>query len=89
MARQMTTRDRGMATRLLLGRWCQATHWDPQRVEQVARSRFLFAMILLQVEKIWYVCVPGLDVHRKRAFALAFANVAKLALALTTSPCKT
>mmetsp|Transcript_1161 Transcript_1161/g.4600 ORF Transcript_1161/g.4600 Transcript_1161/m.4600 type:complete len:635 (-) Transcript_1161:687-2591(-) len=47
----------------------------PEAVEKVARARLLLAVVLTQVEPVEDVRVPGLEVHRERALALAAALV--------------
>mmetsp|Transcript_12173 Transcript_12173/g.26968 ORF Transcript_12173/g.26968 Transcript_12173/m.26968 type:complete len:510 (+) Transcript_12173:311-1840(+) len=48
---------------------------DPQGVEQVARSLLLLAVVLAQFQEIKNIGVPGFEVHRKGALALAPALV--------------
>src|SRR5690606_12452352 len=44
---------------------------DPQRVEEVAGAELLLAVVLLQVEEIEHIGVPGLQVDGEAALALA------------------
>ena len=47
----------------------------PHRVEEVARARLLFAVVLLQVQELEDVRVPWLEVDCEGALALAAALV--------------
>ena len=48
---------------------------DPHGVEQVAGAHLFLAVVLLQLQEVEHVGVPGLQVHGEAAFALAAALV--------------
>ena len=44
---------------------------NPETVEEVPRALLLFAVVLLQLEEVKDVRMPGLEVHREATLALA------------------
>src|SRR5690606_10350724 len=48
---------------------------NPERVEQVARPKFFLAVVLLEIEEIEDVGVPGFEVYREASFALSSSMI--------------